>query len=377
MNAVGSKLLALAIGAVLPSAGCLEDERLQSTRRSVEQLTVSSTANIFGAGHASPPNPGGGGAGTLPPSVAVSGGTVTFPFVTGMISCCGPAGMVSADGGSHASGNTDITSYQGISGITHTGKTMFLVGVFLDDAVPSDPAPAALDVSDWNQQTSFAPQLRQTFFIGDGLSAAGALQSFEVPDGATRLFLGFADALEFGNPISAPGYYHDNVGSLSVSVEISDTVSVPPAPVVGPLVDLFNEGCSLIRDSAGHSDQRANERGADYQIAAEPLGDDPLTRERANMERRVVRALASGRIIDVVRLSGNPNRTSVTPTGLAVQAAEEQGILINVLSENATDYLLIQYVHVFPTFDWVGQRGGYLDLPSIVEYDGLSADTVA
>ena len=41
--------------------------------------------------------------------------------------------------------------------------------------------------------TSLSPGLKQVFFIGDGLGAGGVLQSYIVPDGATRLYLGTMD----------------------------------------------------------------------------------------------------------------------------------------------------------------------------------------
>jgi hypothetical protein len=51
-------------------------------------LTVPARANIFGAGQAKPPEPGGGGAGVLPPMVPLPPGAdriVTFPSVTGQV----------------------------------------------------------------------------------------------------------------------------------------------------------------------------------------------------------------------------------------------------------------------------------------------------
>ena len=122
------------------------------------------------------------------------------------------------DGGTQCSGNgTDITSYKGISGVIHARKTMFLVGVFLTDAEPADPAPARLDFSNNEAFATLAPVIGQTFFIGDGLTGTGAgtVQQFAVPDAATRLFLGFADGYGVHG---SPGYYGDNSGSLGVTV---------------------------------------------------------------------------------------------------------------------------------------------------------------
>ncbi len=219
-----------------------------------ETLTVSGMANIFGAGHAVPPDPDGGGGGLLPPFVTFAPGpgrVLTFSSVTGMVSCCGsdPAAFNGPDGGSMASGTTDITSFGGISGILHgrgdlttapptlpfvAGKTMFLVGVFLDATEPMDPAPPRLEFTmpPFGLGEDFAvlaPLLRQTFFIGDGLTGTGSgvSQQFLVPATATRLFLGFEDALQFGFPTDPPGFYFDNFGSLEATFSLAATAAVP------------------------------------------------------------------------------------------------------------------------------------------------------
>jgi hypothetical protein len=117
----------------------------------------------------------------------------------------------------------------GISGVQHGELTLFLVGVFLDDDEPGDPAPPRLDFSNDALTDDFlelAPALRQTFFIGDGL-AGGSEQIFHVPAGATRLFLGFADAFDFGDPIGPPGWYDDNLGQLVVDLELDQLKPVP------------------------------------------------------------------------------------------------------------------------------------------------------
>jgi hypothetical protein len=68
--------------------------------------------------------------------------------------------------------------------------------------------------------TEFAtltPALGQVFFIGDGLTGtgSGSVQTFTVPRGATRLFLGIADASGFGG---RPGCYGDNIGMFQVQI---------------------------------------------------------------------------------------------------------------------------------------------------------------
>ena len=284
------------------------------------QVTVPGSANIFGAGHAVPPAPGGGGAGVLPTMVPLDSyyDHVTFD-AAGLVSCCGdfakvvgvdtaldvifldralfaqpqqvrfgvscgtlPGGLTTGvplyvrgsgtaiqvapaltgpvvditssgsgrifmstygenngpDGGPWVTGSTNITGYGGISGIRHDSRVMFLVGVFVGDLEPADPQPPAFDFTTGEGYTDLFPQLRQLFFIGDGFTGlcGGSRQRVWVPQCATRLYLGFADALNFGNPISPPGFYGDNYGDLQVTVQPTFAASrsqlVPPQGVV-------------------------------------------------------------------------------------------------------------------------------------------------
>jgi hypothetical protein len=185
-------------------------------------VSVNGTSNIFGAGHAVAPDPGSYGPGTLPPAIdlfAAPGRTLTFDMVAGQVSCLTSMGWYNGpDGGTYATGDTDILSFNGISGITHATRTMFLVGVFTDGTVPEGAAPSRQNASSASSALSWSPQLFQTFFIGDGLTGegTGSVQVFHVPDGATKLYLGFADAYGFGDPIGLPGSYNDNSGSVDV-----------------------------------------------------------------------------------------------------------------------------------------------------------------
>jgi hypothetical protein len=184
-------------------------------------VTIPGTANIYGAGHATPPQPGGGGAGVLPTLVNLPVGThyISFSGVTGTVSyesgtSCG------AEGSPQPLPGTDINSCGGISGIIHSNRGLFLSGVFLDNSEPSDPAPVRLVFDDTRIGFTFiSPLLRQTFFIGDGLTGtgSGSQQLFVVPTGATRLYLGFHDGRGFTRD---PGYYDDNGGQLSGTVNI-------------------------------------------------------------------------------------------------------------------------------------------------------------
>jgi hypothetical protein len=184
-----------------------------------EQLVVvPSTANIFGAGHEIAPDPAGGGAGVVPPVVelpAAPNVVVTFPCVSGLINCCfgapdtGPVGTMTY--------TTVIESWGGISGIIHKSRSVFLVGVFLGDEEPQDPAPERLDFSETCPgECTFdrlAPELGQTFYVGAG----GETVEYLAPEGATRLFLGIADAyLTHGNP----GWYDNNSGQFEAVVSL-------------------------------------------------------------------------------------------------------------------------------------------------------------
>jgi hypothetical protein len=149
------------------------------------------------------------------------GGYVTFSGVTGDTSntpqCC-----LSAEGGmmiSHLSG-----AENGIGNAIAPLGT--LMGVFLDDRRPdSFRAPGALDFSgagalDFKR---LSPRLKQVFFIGDGL-AAGTLQRFYVPNGATRLFLGTMDGYEWNNN---SGAFNLKVKVNYLSEQMANTSAVP------------------------------------------------------------------------------------------------------------------------------------------------------
>jgi hypothetical protein len=85
-----------------------------------------------------------------------------------------------------------------------------LVGVFLADAEPHlSLAPSGLDfITMGIDFVTLAPELKQVFFIGDGMTTGGVQQQFLAPLGASRLFLGTMDGYEWTN----------NLGSYSVDV---------------------------------------------------------------------------------------------------------------------------------------------------------------
>ncbi len=87
-----------------------------------------------------------------------------------------------------------------------------LMGIFLDDRAPNTYAQAsAMDFSSANSRnfTTLSPQVKQVFFIGDGLTSDNKLQEFVVPAGATRFYLGVMDE---------KGWWWDNTGSINTTM---------------------------------------------------------------------------------------------------------------------------------------------------------------
>ena len=182
-------------------------------------LTVSAQANIFGAGHQPPmdtPNPSGGSGGVPPVVFAFPPNqfrALTFTNVTGVVKLGNPCATNGPDGGNFG---YRIASYNGIAGID-APVLGYLTGVFLDSNEPADPSPASLNFNGIGRNfKTLSPRIGQVFFIGDGLTDQGEVQQFIVPPAATRLFLGLADSRYYDG---GPGYYHDNTGSFSVTVE--------------------------------------------------------------------------------------------------------------------------------------------------------------
>jgi len=190
-------------------------------------VAVSGTSNMWGAGYVTPPDPGGTGGGSLPPSVALtpgSGRILRFSNASGAVdfgACCAPS---MPDG--ETFGLFVYANYGGIAG-GEVARVHHLAGVFLTDAEPSQ-APPQLVISDVSF-SEIEPGIGQVFFVGDGLTGtgSGASQTFRVPAGATRLFLGYLDCFV---PCTVPGGYADNSGSVSIDVEQLSVASVPLLP---------------------------------------------------------------------------------------------------------------------------------------------------
>ena len=208
-------------------------------------LNVNAQSNIYGAGLSIPPSQVGG-AGILPPVYnfsAAANQVLTFSQITGIINYGVPLsnGPDGADIRDVTKGAYFHPSLNGISGIIGEGIGRYLVGVFLDNSTPTSPAPNPLNFSGNYNFKELSPLLKQTFFIGDGLTGTGFgdIQKFNVPEKATRLFLGFFDGPGVSSTGEIPvGFYNDNTGSFIAEFQISDmpksTTPVPePSTILG------------------------------------------------------------------------------------------------------------------------------------------------
>jgi hypothetical protein len=189
---------------------------------------LAATANVTVGGNASPflaGQPSGTNccSGTTAPAdspvlvpLTLTAGTPLTFSATGSVSNVGGSGPGTADGADLFSMNG--TYGTGISGAQNIWLNA-LVGVFLDNSVPSGSGPASLDFSSGLNFASLTPGIGQIFFIGDGLTGTGTggVQQFYVPTGATRLFLGTSDGYEWQN----------NSGSFRVTVDAAGGVPEP------------------------------------------------------------------------------------------------------------------------------------------------------
>jgi hypothetical protein len=153
----------------------------------------------------------------------VSGSVLTFT-VTGSVSYYSSYSGWTPDGGvlfSH-----DLSEENGIGQIT--APISSLVAIFLDNN-QSNLTPTnnnslnfsnSGNVANGINYTTLFPQLKQVFFIGDGLNNQGIRQSIVVPNGATRLFLGTMDGGEWNNNV---GSFNVNINSNGSKITFEDS----------------------------------------------------------------------------------------------------------------------------------------------------------
>lgn len=190
----------------------------------VTTFSVPGTANLWLAGQLNGTTLLGDTAPAQSPVNAgvtfLAGSTVTFNAPLGS------GDFATPDGGA----SLTQTAHFGLSGITANAGA--LIGVFLNNSVPSDanPAPATLDFGAGGLTrdfTSLSPALNQVFFIGDGKTSGNIVQQFTVPAGATRLFLGNLDSSNW------------NTNTGSILVNLTYTPDAPGVPDTGSSLALL------------------------------------------------------------------------------------------------------------------------------------------
>ena len=169
----------------------------------------------------------------------VSGQMLTFT-VTGQTS---HAGVATTGNNPDGDAFSDSPGHfgDGISAPVNVDRINALTGLFLSDASPTGATtPARIDHAGDLAFTTLAPLVGQIFFIGNGLTGdtmagdfGGSTQTFTVPEGATRLYLGSTDA--FG--------WYNNSGQFDVAIGV-----VPePAAALTMLGGLAGVAAAVLR----------------------------------------------------------------------------------------------------------------------------------
>ncbi|MGH9099536.1 MAG: hypothetical protein ACRDV8_04805, partial [Acidimicrobiales bacterium] len=196
------------------TAGSVEAGAGHASRTSTvaAALAVPATANIFGAGRAVPPDPAGTGGGTSPPTISLPAGTAALAVdATGEVTCCNSSGSPMTGPAGNGEGSEISAPGNGLS--PYDGQAFALAGVFLGPNAPAGAGPAAFVIAKPDEKV-LTPGIAQVFEVGTGSHGSNP-RTFAVPKGATRFFLGFADAWGFNG---TAGYYSDNAGALHVTV---------------------------------------------------------------------------------------------------------------------------------------------------------------
>ncbi len=193
--------------------------------QTVSGIVVPGSSNPFLAGMPDGSSASGDTAPEQSPTPVIGlnlagGGFLTFS-VTGSVDFGGGSPTDPPDG----SFNVGHGAENGIGGFNAPANA--LVGVFLTGLQPDlTAAPGDLDFTSGNSGeigTTFAslsPQLKQVFFIGNGLTGNqfDSVQQFQIPTGATRFFLGTVDG--FG--------WFNNSGQFDLTVtQISGSAAAP------------------------------------------------------------------------------------------------------------------------------------------------------
>jgi|GEM_PF-5303519 len=193
---------------------CLQDAQIPAGfeyQKLSADATVPGRSNPFLSGHPDGTTAKADIAPTQSPvlATAVTSGDILSFSAAGSVSFGGAGNPTTPPDGSSAGASA---SEVGIAGYTGAGSLPVdaLVGVFLTDAIPANPAPPVMEYPDGLDFEILAPGNNQIFYIGDGLTGngTGTRQQFVVPSGATRLFLGTTDG--FG--------WYNNSGAFEVSI---------------------------------------------------------------------------------------------------------------------------------------------------------------
>lgn len=212
-------------------------------------VTVNGSSNPFLAGQPGGTNccggdstPGQGAA--FVPATLTPGSTLHFSG-TGGFNYAGGTPSSSLDGDNDGTSLTYTYSMTADYGTGLSGPKQVnvdgLVGVFLTNAVPSGAAPAQLDYGTLGLgAASYSPGVDQIFWIGDGLTGlgSGTVQSFIVPVGATRLFLGTVDGSGWFN--------NSGLGTIAID-GVTPLASAVPEPSTWALMVLGFAGIGFAR----------------------------------------------------------------------------------------------------------------------------------
>lgn len=227
--------LLIALGLVVPSTASA------AATTDLGMQTIDGKDNIFGAGHAAPPN-GGLMPVRIPLPAGSAGQAIVLSSAKGGVTMGVNAPSPGPDGGYDPDLPTNVTAFGGISGVIgDAGLGAFLGGVFTSDSEPtvagtpptinySASAVAGTTTSTTTAASYPSILLNQLFFMGDGLTDEGVQQQFIVPRGATTLWLGLVDAGYYQGP---PAGYDGDTGGYTVTVGVA-------ASATGPIVTGVN-----------------------------------------------------------------------------------------------------------------------------------------